>query len=506
MVCARRILGVPQAAKPAVVKSAFRALAKRWHPDLHHGSDEAFAAEQFKKVRKAYDEVLLEGEMLASSSSSSSSSSAMSRPHKQDNWWHHVQAPRPNRRKVYSFRALLSRYATEASNLASRSASALDALTTELVAVRAEHGVHVSFESTLRCSLTKRRLLMTLHEQLTLHADMRAALGGRVTFFTSAEPDAAANAMLVAHAEARAQGADLDNSEQEADAYASLPVWLSSQDTPTGWQKAASAARQLMVPVIFFRDGRAHHGRVASMAAAQAASAAPSRAPRGRQEAMEPGSRAERMRELRDLETAAAKVLGIRSLAPETPPLRVAAGYASLLAVLASPALADALRVDGGWAHAGRARAWRAVIVPRLSLQALCRPSLQPRLLKLHLPLGCDELCDDNDAVAPTAADAMQSPLLRSLPRLLNREGVRTIADTQAAHRLLLECTEALGLRACRAEESLRPSQVIRAAEALLSQSQEWRALGSEGCVISIGEAGFAMAADGVLRVQWDAV
>ena len=92
------------------------------------------------------------------------------------------------------------------------------------------------------------------------------------------------------------------------------------------------------------------------------------------------------------------------------------------------------------------------------------------------------------------------------MPPLLNHEGVLTIADTQAARELLRECTEALGLRALRTEEMLSPRQVIRAADAMLRKGDEWRALGSEGCVLSIGEQGFAMASDGVLRIQWDAV
>ena len=57
-----------------------------------------------------------------------------------------------------------------------------------------------------------------------------------------------------------------------------------------------------------------------------------------------------------------------------------------------------------------------------------------------------------------------------------------------------------------RTEEALSPRQVTRAAGALLERRDEWKALGSQGCVLSIGEQGFAMAADGVLRVQWDAV
>jgi hypothetical protein len=74
------------------------------------------------------------------------------------------------------------------------------------------------------------------------------------------------------------------------------------------------------------------------------------------------------------------------------------------------------------------------------------------------------------------------------------------------ARRLLAECTQALRLRALRTEEARRPAQVIRAAQALLARSHEYQALGCEGCVLTIGESGFEMAADGTLRVQWNGV
>lgn len=491
MVCARRILGVSHAATPDVVKAAFRSLAKRWHPDFHQGN-EASAAEQFKRVRNAYDEIL-----LASSSPTPTNTDAQPPPqqHTQDAWWRRTNAPQANRHRVTTMRALLTRHAAEARRLAAHAAAAHDALTDELIVVREGYGVHVQFEASLRCSLTKRRLLMTLHEQLTLHADMRTALGGRTTFFTTAEPGAAFNAMLVVHARARAESAEADGTGPP------LPIWLSLQDTPSGWQHAASSAVRTMArhttlvqtvtPDGFLRLTPVSRPLEHASEEDQQATAT---------------QRAERLADWRGLEAEAARVLGVRSLAPETALLRVDRGYVPLLTALASPALAKALRVEGGWADGGRASAWSAVIVPRLSLRALCKPSLQPRLMKLRLPLGCDEPGDDGGPLAPGASSAAPSTLLATMPPLLNHEGVLTIADTQAARELLRECTEALGLRALRTEEMLSPRQVIRAADAMLRKGDEWRALGSEGCVLSIGEQGFAMASDGVLRIQWDAV
>ena len=46
------ILGVDKSASDAEIKSAFRKLAKKYHPDLNKEPD---AAEKFKEVQEAYD-------------------------------------------------------------------------------------------------------------------------------------------------------------------------------------------------------------------------------------------------------------------------------------------------------------------------------------------------------------------------------------------------------------------------------------------------------------------
>lgn len=48
-----KVLGLPQGASHAQVKAAFRALARRFHPDLNDG--DAKAEQQFKEVNEAYE-------------------------------------------------------------------------------------------------------------------------------------------------------------------------------------------------------------------------------------------------------------------------------------------------------------------------------------------------------------------------------------------------------------------------------------------------------------------
>ncbi len=47
-----RTLGVEQFATQEEIKKAYRALAKKWHPDLNH--DDKYATEIFKKINIAY--------------------------------------------------------------------------------------------------------------------------------------------------------------------------------------------------------------------------------------------------------------------------------------------------------------------------------------------------------------------------------------------------------------------------------------------------------------------
>jgi curved DNA-binding protein CbpA len=49
------ILGVTPQADPAVMKAAYRALAKKYHPDLNSDGDAAPAREKFLEIQEAYD-------------------------------------------------------------------------------------------------------------------------------------------------------------------------------------------------------------------------------------------------------------------------------------------------------------------------------------------------------------------------------------------------------------------------------------------------------------------
>ncbi|EOD12027.1 hypothetical protein EMIHUDRAFT_257241, partial [Emiliania huxleyi CCMP1516] len=50
-----RALGLNQGATPAEIKTAFRMLAKTWHPDKHSGASKAAAEQRFKQIALAYE-------------------------------------------------------------------------------------------------------------------------------------------------------------------------------------------------------------------------------------------------------------------------------------------------------------------------------------------------------------------------------------------------------------------------------------------------------------------
>lgn len=58
------ILGVKRDASEKEIKSSYRKLARKWHPDLHAGKDKVEAEEKFKKINEAY-EVLSDPEKRA---------------------------------------------------------------------------------------------------------------------------------------------------------------------------------------------------------------------------------------------------------------------------------------------------------------------------------------------------------------------------------------------------------------------------------------------------------
>jgi len=49
------ILGVSRTATDKEIKSAYRKLARKWHPDLHPGKDKDAAEEKIKKINEAYE-------------------------------------------------------------------------------------------------------------------------------------------------------------------------------------------------------------------------------------------------------------------------------------------------------------------------------------------------------------------------------------------------------------------------------------------------------------------
>lgn len=58
------ILGVPRDADDKKIKSAYRKLARKWHPDLHSDAEKEKAEEKFKEINEAY-EVLSDAEKRA---------------------------------------------------------------------------------------------------------------------------------------------------------------------------------------------------------------------------------------------------------------------------------------------------------------------------------------------------------------------------------------------------------------------------------------------------------
>ena len=67
---ALRALGLTRSASQEEVKQAFRALAKKWHPDKHQGNSKANAEERFKEVQQAYQLLSAPGGLRAAKSGS----------------------------------------------------------------------------------------------------------------------------------------------------------------------------------------------------------------------------------------------------------------------------------------------------------------------------------------------------------------------------------------------------------------------------------------------------
>ncbi len=50
-----KTLGVSREAADKEIKSAYRSLARKWHPDAHQGADKAEAEKKFKQINEAYE-------------------------------------------------------------------------------------------------------------------------------------------------------------------------------------------------------------------------------------------------------------------------------------------------------------------------------------------------------------------------------------------------------------------------------------------------------------------
>lgn len=73
-VAALRTLGLSRTATQEEVKTAFRKLAKKWHPDGHQGSSKVNAEEQFKVVQQAYQLLSAPGGLREAAMSGAASS------------------------------------------------------------------------------------------------------------------------------------------------------------------------------------------------------------------------------------------------------------------------------------------------------------------------------------------------------------------------------------------------------------------------------------------------
>lgn len=395
-------------------------------------------------------------------------------------WWRERGMRQGRRRPPLacgSLAALLARHADEARSRSAEAARAHTELIAGLSTLRDRFGVHVRFEHTLRCVLTKRRLLMTLHEQLTAHEDFRDALGARSVYFTMAEPSAAAMAMVSTNTHHR-DGSDHagdrvpTRSETSLSAPPSGAIWLSSSDTPTGWQHAVRQERKA-----------ATAGQLGPTPASGPAALAQRRSTTDADHDADKHMAA--LAGIQAAETDAAQALRVRSIVAELRGLRASAAYLHFLEGLSSAMVREGLERGGRWYSAmGTAAGWRALVQPPSTLAALRQPSLQPRMLRLRLPLG-----GDLNAVVP----------------FLESDGASTVLETAKARRLIGDATSALRLRGLRADEGVQPRQVVAAAEALLAHEAELRALGCEGCVFVIGTSGFSMSSDGSLKLPWNA-
>lgn len=61
-----RILGISHEATPLQIKTAYRELAKKWHPDKYPGK-KSYAEEQFKRIKEAYESLIESDESVTRS-------------------------------------------------------------------------------------------------------------------------------------------------------------------------------------------------------------------------------------------------------------------------------------------------------------------------------------------------------------------------------------------------------------------------------------------------------
>lgn len=294
-------------------------------------------------------------------------------------WWLARRRAPAAATEMGTVRQLLVRHAAESARLGEEAAAAAEALRLSMARVSASTGVEVAFDASLRCGVTKQRLLHSLSTNMDV-AELRGALhGGGAVRFTSGYSCSGLTADAAGDARACAEAGNTN------------VLWLSSQDTVEDWVDAARTHRRL-------RDAAAvNSGGQAAAAAALVAAA--------------------------EAEEAAAASLRVRAVRAESVAVRRDPEYTAYVRALAAAPLAS----DSLWAALAPAAAgWSAVVTPRAALRPLQQPSLRAETLRLRLPLGAPpqalaSLLEGEGAAVAAAVARARRALRRCRTRLVLR-------------------------------------------------------------------------------------
>jgi len=316
-------------------------------------------------------------------------------------WWlSRRQAPAPAP-EMGTVRQLLVRHAAESARLGEEAAAAAEALRLSAARVSASTGIEVAFDASLRCDVTKQRLLHSLATNIDV-VELRGALhGGGAVRFTSGG-NSCSGLTADAAGDARAC-ADTGNTNV---------LWLSSQDTPADWLDAARTHRRLRGAAAVNPGGRP--AAAALVAAAEA-------------------------------EAAAAAALHVHAVRAESVAVRRDPEYTAYVRALAAAPLA----AGGAWAALAPAAAgWSAVVTPRAALRPLRQPSLRAESLRLRLPLGVPpqalaSLLEGEGAAAAAAVARARRALRRCRTRLVLRS-LRVAEGKIAPEQVEAACEAAL--------------------------------------------------------------